>query len=172
MARETVTLNAREQQRAMVLNLVEREGLTGEEAAGLMGLSLRQVRRLLAAYRKEGVAALAHGPSAEGRPTAGPPDLREHQESGSGVGLRSLQGVEPLPSAGGLDGARGAGAKPVFPVAHSHHRQSAESKAAPAAPAPPTQRAVSPGGDVAPSGREPPRLAARPRSLPNPGRSH
>ena len=54
-------MNAREQQRAMVLNRVEREGLTGEEAAGLMGLSLRQVRRLLAGYRKEGVAALAHG---------------------------------------------------------------------------------------------------------------
>ena len=54
-------MNAREQQRAMVLNRVEREGLTGEEAAGLMGLSLRHVRRLLAAYRKEGVAALAHG---------------------------------------------------------------------------------------------------------------
>ena len=61
MVKETVSLNAREQQRAMVLNRVEREGLTGEEAAGLMGLSLRQVRRLLAAYRKEGVAALAHG---------------------------------------------------------------------------------------------------------------
>lgn len=61
MERETVTLNAREQQRTKVLNRVERGGLTGEEAAGLMGLSLRQVRRLLAAYRKEGVAALAHG---------------------------------------------------------------------------------------------------------------
>ncbi len=45
----------------MVLNRVERGLLTGEEAAGLMGLSLRQERRLLAAYRKEGVAALAHG---------------------------------------------------------------------------------------------------------------
>jgi len=45
----------------MVLNRVERGELTGPEAAKLMGLSLRQVRRLLAAYRKEGVAALAHG---------------------------------------------------------------------------------------------------------------
>lgn len=44
----------------MALNRVEREGLTGEEAARLMGLSLRQVRRLLAASRKEGVAVLAH----------------------------------------------------------------------------------------------------------------
>ena len=61
-------MNTREQRRAMVLNRVEREGLTGEDAAGLMGLSLRQVRRLLAAYRKEGVAALAHGN--RGRPPA------------------------------------------------------------------------------------------------------
>jgi len=54
-------LKVKEQQRAMVLNEVERGGLTGEEAARLTGLSVRQVRRLLAAYRKEGVAALAHG---------------------------------------------------------------------------------------------------------------
>ena len=67
-------MNARQQQRTKVLNRVEHEGLTGEEAVELMGLSLRQVRMLLAAYRKEGVAALAHGPSAEGRPSAGPPD--------------------------------------------------------------------------------------------------
>ena len=45
----------------MVLNQVERGGLTGKQAAGLVGLSVRQVRRLLAAYRKEGIAALAHG---------------------------------------------------------------------------------------------------------------
>ena len=67
MERETVTLNAREQQRAMVLNRVERGGLTGAEAAELVGVSLRQVRRLLAAYREEGVAALAHGN--RGRPS-------------------------------------------------------------------------------------------------------
>jgi len=61
MMREITSLNAREQQRVKVLNLVERRELTGPEAAKLMGLSLRQVRRLLAGYRKEGVAALAHG---------------------------------------------------------------------------------------------------------------
>ena len=61
MRRETVSLNPREQQRGMVLNQVERGELTGRQAAGLVGLSLRQVRRLLAAYRREGVAALAHG---------------------------------------------------------------------------------------------------------------
>ena len=61
MRKETVTLNEREQQRVMVLNRVERGELTGEEAARLMYLCVRQVRRLLAAYRREGVAALAHG---------------------------------------------------------------------------------------------------------------
>lgn len=61
MMREIVSLNAREQQRVKVLNRVERKELTGVEGAQLMGLSLRQVRRLLAGYRKEGVAALAHG---------------------------------------------------------------------------------------------------------------
>ena len=45
----------------MVLNQVEQGELTGEQAAELMGLGLRQVRRLLASYRKEGGAALAHG---------------------------------------------------------------------------------------------------------------
>ena len=45
----------------MVLNQVEQGEITGEQAAELMGLGLRQVRGLLASYRKEGGAALAHG---------------------------------------------------------------------------------------------------------------
>ena len=45
----------------MVLNGVEVGRLTGREAAEVLGLSLRHVRRILAAYRKEGAAALAHG---------------------------------------------------------------------------------------------------------------
>lgn len=61
MRKETVLLNQREQQRVMVLNRVERGEVTGREAAELMGLCVRQLRRLLAAYRKEGVAAIAHG---------------------------------------------------------------------------------------------------------------
>ena len=54
-------MNQKEQQRVMVLNRVERGEITGREAASLMGLCVRQVRRLLAAYRKEGIAAIAHG---------------------------------------------------------------------------------------------------------------
>jgi transposase len=61
MKKETVSLNSREQQRLMVLNQVLGGVLTGEEAAALMGVSVRQMRRLMAAYRKEGAAALSHG---------------------------------------------------------------------------------------------------------------
>ncbi len=61
MRKGTISLNQREQQRLKVLNQVERSELSGEDAAVLMGLGLRQVRRLLAAYRREGGAALAHG---------------------------------------------------------------------------------------------------------------
>jgi len=56
-----VTLTIREQQRLKVLNEVMTGGLSGSKAAMAMGVSLRHERRLLAAYRKKGVAALAHG---------------------------------------------------------------------------------------------------------------
>lgn len=49
--KERVTLNRKEQKRAMVLNKVEAGELRAREAAATLRLSLRQVRRLLAAYR-------------------------------------------------------------------------------------------------------------------------
>ncbi len=58
---ETITLNRKEQQRVMVLNRMESRELTAAQAKELMGLSVRQVRRLLAAYRRERVGAIAHG---------------------------------------------------------------------------------------------------------------
>jgi len=45
----------------MVLNGVEVGKVTVREASEVLGLSLRHVRRILAAYRREGAAALAHG---------------------------------------------------------------------------------------------------------------
>ena len=54
-------LTATEQVRLVVLNRVLVGDLTAAEAAAALGLSVRQVRRILAAYRKEGAAALAHG---------------------------------------------------------------------------------------------------------------
>jgi transposase len=59
--KERVTLNKKEQTMLMVLNLVGTARMTAEEAAGLLGLSLRHVRRLLRAYQNEGAQVLAHG---------------------------------------------------------------------------------------------------------------
>ena len=59
--KETITLNTQEQKRVMVLNRLLVGQLTAAEAAVVLNLSERQVRRLSAAYRKEGAAALAHG---------------------------------------------------------------------------------------------------------------
>jgi plasmid stabilization system protein ParE len=63
---EYVTLTRKEQTRVKLLNEVNESVLTAGEAAGLLGVSLRQARRLLAAspgcgYPTEGVAAMAHG---------------------------------------------------------------------------------------------------------------
>ena len=59
--KETITLNTQEQKRVMVLPRLLVGQLTATEAAALLDLSERQVRRLCAAYRKEGEARLAHG---------------------------------------------------------------------------------------------------------------
>jgi len=75
--KETVTLNGKEQKRLRVLNEVEMDRYTGKEAADMLDLSLRHVRRLLAVYRKEGVAALAHGNRGKKPPNAKDASLRK-----------------------------------------------------------------------------------------------
>ena len=54
-------MNQREQTRLRLMNSVIAEEVSLAEAARLMALSERQVRRLLAAYRRDGARALAHG---------------------------------------------------------------------------------------------------------------
>ena len=54
-------MNQKEQARLKVLNSLWAEQMTVDQAAALMGVSARHTRRILAAYRREGVAALAHG---------------------------------------------------------------------------------------------------------------
>jgi transposase len=72
-----VTLNKREQKRLMVLNKVNSREIKVEEAATIMSLSMRQTWRLLAAYRKEGAAALAHGNRGRKPPNAITEDLKQ-----------------------------------------------------------------------------------------------
>jgi len=59
--RETITLDARAQHRLYVLNHVLTGGLSADEAARVLHLSVRQVRRLLRRYRADGSAGLVHG---------------------------------------------------------------------------------------------------------------
>jgi len=56
-----LTLSAKEQNRLQVLNRLVAQQLMTSEAVVILGLSERHTWRMLAAYRKEGAAALAHG---------------------------------------------------------------------------------------------------------------
>ena len=75
--RETITLDARAQHRLYVLNHVLTGGLTAEEAARVLELSVRQVRRLLRRYRADGSAALVHGNRARAPAHRTPDAVRE-----------------------------------------------------------------------------------------------
>jgi hypothetical protein len=59
--KDSVTLNRKEEKMLAVLNQVEMGRMRVREACELLDLCLRHVRGLLAAYRKERAAALAHG---------------------------------------------------------------------------------------------------------------
>ena len=65
-------MNPKEQARLQVLNSLARswtasapaqlvQHMTLDQAATLMGVTTRHTRRILAAYREKGVAAVAHG---------------------------------------------------------------------------------------------------------------
>jgi transposase len=56
-----VTLTVKEQKRLRVLVEVDAGRLAGQEAAEVPGISVRQVWRLLSAFREKGAAGLAHG---------------------------------------------------------------------------------------------------------------
>jgi transposase len=60
MGEERVSLGARDQERLVDLRQVERGGLTRRQAASRLGLSVRQIGRLLRRLREEGAKGLIH----------------------------------------------------------------------------------------------------------------
>ncbi len=70
---ENVTLTQKEQTRLQVLNGLLAEHMALDQAATLMGVTTRHTRRILAAYREKGVAAVAHGHRGR-RPANATPD--------------------------------------------------------------------------------------------------
>jgi transposase len=75
--KEKVTLNVKEQKRLLVLNEVLAGHMIGQEAAEMLGLSLRHTRRLIAAYRQEGATVLAHGNRGKRSPRRTPEAVEE-----------------------------------------------------------------------------------------------
>ena len=65
-------MTPKEQTRLQVLNSLMVEHMTLDQAATLMGVSTRHTRRMLAAYRGRGVAAVAHGHRGRRAPNATP----------------------------------------------------------------------------------------------------
>jgi transposase len=61
LMKNTVTLNNKEQKRLLVLNEVMEGRMTGQQAAEMLGVTVRHTRRILARYRREGASGLAHG---------------------------------------------------------------------------------------------------------------
>ena len=72
-----LTLTTKEQTRIQVLNGVMEGKVSVAEASGLMGVSERHTWRLLAAYRAEGPAAVAHGNRGRNPPTTTCPQTRQ-----------------------------------------------------------------------------------------------
>ena len=54
-------MTQKEQARLQVLNSLLAEHMTLDQAATLLGVSIRHTRRILAAYQERGAAAVAHG---------------------------------------------------------------------------------------------------------------
>jgi len=77
MIRETITLTQEEHHRAHLLSRVHVGALRAAEAARLLGVSLRQLRRLLARLRHGGPGALAHGNRGRSSPRQLPERLRQ-----------------------------------------------------------------------------------------------
>lgn len=71
-----MTLNGKEQARVVVLGRVDRGELTATAAAELLGVTERHVWRMLAAYRRDGAAAVAHGNRGRASPRALDAELR------------------------------------------------------------------------------------------------
>ena len=66
-----VILTMKEQHKLNLVNDYEAGKVRAQRAAEVLGITKRQFRRLVAAYRGQGIAAMAHGAPAVGLVAAG-----------------------------------------------------------------------------------------------------
>jgi len=74
---DTIRVDARAQRRLYVLQHLDAGRITADEAARILELSVRQVRRLLATFRADGLAGLVHGNAGRAPGHRTPDDLRD-----------------------------------------------------------------------------------------------
>ena len=102
-------MTPKEQTRLQVLNSLLAEHMTLDQAATLMGVSERHIRRILAAYREEGVPALAHGHRGRRAPNATPEPVATavvHLARTKYAGANHTHLSELLSERGGIDISR------------------------------------------------------------------
>ena len=160
-------MTTKEQSRIQVLNGVMEGKVTVAQASGLMGVSQRHGWRLLAAYREEGAAAIAHGNRGRKPMTTTYPRTQQkvmELAEGPYAGLNHTHLTEMLAERGGYPPL------PLYREAGPAGRRTAESTSQQSLQALQPTGTLSTGGDAAADRWEPPRLASGPRPIPDPGR--
>lgn len=71
----TITLNPKQQRKVEILTRLEAGALDAASAAEMLGVGLRQVRRLRRGFREEGMAAVVHGNAGRAAHNGTAPDL-------------------------------------------------------------------------------------------------
>ena len=144
-------MTQKEQARLQVLNSLLTEHMTLDQAATLMGVTTRHTRRILAAYREKGVAAVAHGHRGRRPPNATPEPVATavvHLARTRYAGANHTHLSELLSERDGIDIGR------TTLRAHPGQRRTEQSAAQASAQAPGTPPAHAPGRHADPDGRQ------------------
>ena len=152
-------MTPKEQTRLQVLNSLLADHMTPDQAATPMGVSERHIRRILAACREEGAAAVAHGHRGRRPPNATPePVTTAVVQPGSHQVCRG----QPHPSQRAAERTRGHRYRQVYPAAYPGQRRTEQSSTKASAQAPGAPPAHAPGGHADPGGRQPSPVAGGP----------
>src|SRR6266496_1037543 len=73
----TITLSEKQQRRADILSKASTGALSVEQVAGLLRVTCRQVRRLLARYREDGLPSVVHGNAGRSPANRSANDIRQ-----------------------------------------------------------------------------------------------
>ena len=113
-------MTQKEQTRLQVLNSVLADQVPVCQAAEVLGVSERHMRRILAAYRKEGAAALA---PRESWPPTGQHHDGDQDDLRGAAGPHSLPWNEPYASDRVVDGTGGDRPEPIYGAPHPGQRR-------------------------------------------------